>query len=152
MWHELRYNRAGSALYLTVFLVLMLLELGGIAIVYAEADAVGANITSAADAIWWGFVTITTVGYGDLYPVTTSGRIIGMLVMTAGVALFGVITGYLANAFLATDDSDKSERVDIEIDNGEIAAIKKLLEGQDDANSRILARLDRIEQLLHKDA
>jgi len=148
MWHELRYNRAGSALYLTVFLVLLLLEFGGIAIVFTEAGAADSNIRTAADAIWWGFVTITTVGYGDRYPVTNSGRFIGMVVMTAGVALFGVITGFLANAFLSPSKSEKRGQSENEIESGENAEVRRLLEHQEDVNARILARLEKIEQLL----
>jgi voltage-gated potassium channel len=148
MWYELRYNRAGSALYLTVFLVLLLLEFGGIAIVFTEAGATDSNIRTAADAIWWGFVTITTVGYGDRYPVTNSGRVIGMVVMTAGVALFGVITGFLANAFLSPGESGKRGQIENEIESGEDAEVRRLLEHQDDVNARILARLEKIEQLL----
>lgn len=148
MWHEVRHNRAGSALYLTVFLVLLLLEFGGIAIVYTEAGEAGANIQTAADAIWWGFVTITTVGYGDRYPVTNSGRIISMLVMTAGVALFGVITGFLANAFLTPDEPAKSQAPEPELSSGEIGDIKRLLENQDYVNAKILARLESIENHL----
>ena len=66
-----------------------------------EHDAPGANITTAGDAIWWGLVTITTVGYGDQYPVTQSGRVIGTFLLFAGIALFSVLTGFIANAFLA---------------------------------------------------
>lgn len=55
------------------------------------------NIKTAEDAIWWAFVTITTVGYGDRFPVTTEGRIIAALLMTAGVGLFGTFTGFIAS-------------------------------------------------------
>src|SRR3712207_7326739 len=47
------------------------------------------NIKTAADAIWWSVVTLTTVGYGDRYPVTTEGRFLATLLMTAGIGLFG---------------------------------------------------------------
>ena len=58
------------------------------------------NIKTAEDAIWWAWVTITTVGYGDKYPVTTEGRIIASFLMTAGVGLFGTFTGFIASWFL----------------------------------------------------
>jgi voltage-gated potassium channel len=147
LWHEMRYNRAGSALYLTIFLVLLLLEFGGIAIVYTEADAPGANIKSAADAIWWGYVTITTVGYGDLFPVTNSGRLVSMLVMTAGVALFGVITGFLANAFLMPEGEESAER-ETALSEIHLAEIRRLLEDQEGVNDALLTRLENIEKLL----
>ncbi|WP_338327313.1 potassium channel family protein [Porphyromonas gingivalis] len=67
------------------------------------------NITTAEDAIWWSYVTITTVGYGDKYPVTTEGRIIAMFLMTAGVGLFGTFTAYIASLFVS-DNKKKRNR------------------------------------------
>ncbi len=77
-----------------------------------EENAPGANITTGGDALWWAFVSITTVGYGDKYPITTGGRTAAVFVLAAGVGLFGVLSGYLANFFLApakTDDDDAQE-------------------------------------------
>ena len=59
----------------------------------------GKAIISPIDAIWWAYVTITTVGYGVKYPVTTEGRIIAAVLMTAGVGLFGTFTAYVASWF-----------------------------------------------------
>ena len=75
------------------------MNVSGILILKAESADPNANIKNANDALWWGYVTIATVGYGDRYPVTADGRIIGMAVMTVGVALFSGITGYLADWF-----------------------------------------------------
>ena len=66
-----------------------------------EQDAPDATITSAPDALWYVLVTISTVGYGDEYPVTTGGRALGSIVILIGVGIFGTFTGYLANRFLA---------------------------------------------------
>lgn len=71
-----------------------------IAILQVEDDP-NSNIKTAEDAIWWAYVTITTVGYGDKYPVTTEGRIIAAFLMTTGVGLFGTFTGFLASWFVA---------------------------------------------------
>ena len=65
-----------------------------------DEHAEGANITSASDALWYTLVTISTVGYGDQYPVTNAGRLIGTVVIVVGVGIFGTFTGYLANLFL----------------------------------------------------
>jgi voltage-gated potassium channel Kch len=65
---------------------------------------------SKNDAIWYTYVTITTVGYGDRYPVTQTGRVLGLIIMTAGVGLFGTFTGYLANIFLAPPRKKKEEQ------------------------------------------
>jgi hypothetical protein len=82
------------------------------AVLGAEDDAEGSNIHTASDAIWWCYVTITTVGYGDRYPVTNLGRSIGVIVLTIGVGLFGVLTGFLANLFLAPKRAEQAQATD----------------------------------------
>ncbi len=59
----------------------------------------GSNILTAEDAIWWSYSTLTTVSYGELYPITTEGRIIAGILMTAGIALFGTFTAFAASWF-----------------------------------------------------
>jgi voltage-gated potassium channel len=78
----------------------LLIIFSSIAILQVEKDP-ASNIKSAEDAIWWAYVTITTVGYGDKYPVTTEGRVIAAVLMTAGVGLFGTFTAYVASWFVA---------------------------------------------------
>jgi voltage-gated potassium channel len=67
------------------------------------------NIITAEDAVWWTFVTVTTVGYGDKYPVTTEGRLIGIILMISGVGLFGTYTGYIASFFVSEKKEEKNE-------------------------------------------
>ena len=87
---------------LTLLLMgILVLEFGSLEILHIEQNAPGANITSASDALWYVIVTISTVGYGDRYPVTNDGRIVGSLIIIVGVGIFGTFTGYLANLFLA---------------------------------------------------
>jgi voltage-gated potassium channel Kch len=99
-------ERAQSALLLATFLVLLVVEIGSILVVVAERNAPNANITTAGDALWWAVVSVTTVGYGDKYPVTQAGRIIGTLLLIGGVGLFGVFTGYVAGVFLTPRRED----------------------------------------------
>ncbi len=75
----------------------LLSAVAALAMLDAERDAAGANITTIGDALWWSAATITTVGYGDQYPVTTTGRVIAFGLMLAGIALLGVITATLAS-------------------------------------------------------
>jgi Ion channel len=90
---------AQSTLLGVVLLVVAMLELGSLSVLIVEAGAPNANITTASDALWWGTVTVATVGYGDRYPVTNPGRIVGVLLMTMGLALFSVLTSFLADWF-----------------------------------------------------
>jgi voltage-gated potassium channel len=141
---EIRDNRAGSALYLTIFMVLLVLEFGGMAIVFAEVYDPQANIKTAADGVWWAFVTITTVGYGDRFPVTGQGRLIGFFIMVLGVGTFGVLTGFLANAFLSpADDSGKED--DSSEQSTEMSELRRLLHEQEAVNASILQKLELIE-------
>ena len=94
-------NRADNALIVVLFMVLLLLEFGSMLVTFFEQQSPEANITTGGDAVWWAFVSITTVGYGDQYPVTTGGRAMAFFVLATGVGLFGVLSGYLANFFLA---------------------------------------------------
>jgi voltage-gated potassium channel len=144
-WEE----RAQSALLAVLLFILMLLEFGSMAMVYAEEDAAGANITTGGDAVWWAYVTITTVGYGDQFPVTTVGRVIGVLVLTGGVALFGTLTGYLANLFLAPSGrSQSSEGLASLNARSMLFAARTQLEEQEKASAELRARLEDIESTL----
>ena len=97
--------RASSALLTLLLMGLLVLQFGSLEILHIEQNAPGANITTASDALWYVIVTISTVGYGDRYPVTNEGRIIGSLIIVVGVGIFGTFTGYLANLFLAPSKS-----------------------------------------------
>jgi voltage-gated potassium channel len=105
---EFLINRAGSAVYLVFFMIILVMQYGSVAILFTERGAPGANIRTASDALWWVLVTISTIGYGDLYPVTHQGRLIAVVVILLGVALFGVVTGLLASNF-EYDDSDEGQ-------------------------------------------
>jgi voltage-gated potassium channel len=99
-YYEIAGNRASGALFLALILAILLLQFSAMLIVTVESENPLANIDTGADAIWWAYVTITTIGYGDYYPVTPVGRWLGVMMMTVGVGLFGVLTGFLANLFL----------------------------------------------------
>jgi hypothetical protein len=100
MGSELRHDRAGSTLLSVAFMGILVLELGSYFMLAAEGRDSQANIHTPSDALWWSVVTIATVGYGDKYPVTNEGRIIGTFVIITGVGLFGAFTGFLANTFI----------------------------------------------------
>ncbi|WP_255560075.1 potassium channel family protein [Salinibacterium sp. M195] len=87
----------GGVLTYAVGSSLLLVFVAGLAILDTERSADSSQITNLGDGIWWAFVTITTVGYGDIYPATTLGRVIAAGVMVAGIALLGVVTATLAS-------------------------------------------------------
>jgi Ion channel len=107
--NKVLHDRAGSALYTVLVLCVFVIQYGSIFELITNRSSSDANITTASDAVWYTIVTITTVGYGDKYPVTNPGRIVGVLIMVVGVGLFGVLTGFLANVFLSpsTDKPDE---------------------------------------------
>lgn len=94
-----RTKRAQTTLLGIILAAILVFELSAIFVVRAEAGSAGANIQNASDALWWGVVTMATVGYGDRYPVTTNGRLIGVATMIVGVALFSAITSFLSDWF-----------------------------------------------------
>jgi voltage-gated potassium channel len=128
VWEMIAVDRAGSALLGTLFLTIIVLQFGSMFVLAAEARADNANILTASDALWWSYVTVTTVGYGDRFPVTTSGRVVGVAMLTIGIGLFGVLTGFLANAFLAprksTPDPNGQPADDL---RSEIEELKRLV-------------------------
>lgn len=77
----------------TVLLVLI----GALAVTEAEAGQPDAHIRTFSDGLWWALTTITTVGYGDLYPITSTGRFVAAALMLAGIALLGVVTATIAS-------------------------------------------------------
>jgi voltage-gated potassium channel len=77
----------------------------------AERDASGSNIRNFGDAVWWSCTTITTVGYGDHFPVTAAGRAIAVVLMITGIALLGVVTAAVAAWLIRTDTSDDQDSV-----------------------------------------
>lgn len=99
--HVFKNKIQGTLTSVAIIAVLMLL-FSSVAILQFETDP-NSNIKTAEDAIWWSYVTITTVGYGDKYPVTTEGRIIAVILMTVGVGLFGTFTAFVSSWFVKSN-------------------------------------------------
>ncbi|GAB4018928.1 potassium channel family protein [Spirosoma koreense] len=118
-------DRANGTLAVVLLSSVLLMIFGAIAILYAERVP-EANIKTPSDALWWAFVTITTVGYGDRFPITTFGRLIAAVLMVAGVGLFGTFTGYVAN-FFVEDEQEQTDN-DLQILIGEVRQLRQKIE------------------------
>lgn len=119
-------QRARSGVLAAALVTILLLIGSSIAILQVETGA-GANITGAEDALWWAITTMTTVGYGDRYPVTPEGRFVAVILMVGGVGLFGMFSGLLAAWFVAPQTT--AERDDVAALRDEVAALREVLEG-----------------------
>jgi voltage-gated potassium channel len=98
----------------------------------AERGKSGTNIETFGDAVWWALTTVTTVGYGDRFPVTRDGRLVAVGLMLAGIALIGVVRAAIASWLIANvreAESDTQETLHRQIAalHTELAEIKKIL-------------------------
>lgn len=96
--------RARNFPYAVAVVVLALIVCGSLEY-HFEADAKGANVTSPADGLWWAMTTLSTVGYGDKYPVTPAGRIIASVLMVIGIAFTGVLSAVFTSIVLKKDEA-----------------------------------------------
>jgi voltage-gated potassium channel len=92
---------AQSTLLFTFVIAFVLIFTIAFIVLKAEQSNPHANITTYPNAVWWAFVTITTVGYGDYYPVTTVGRFFAIILMFSGLGIIGVLSSYLASLFIS---------------------------------------------------
>jgi voltage-gated potassium channel len=89
-------NRGQYALFITMLLAIVVMSVSSVLILQFEVGSPDANITTGGAALWWAVVTITTVGYGDYYPVTTLGRLVAVFVMFSGIGIIGALASILA--------------------------------------------------------
>ena len=119
-------HRQSSTFAAAIALTFMVVVLSSISMLEVE-KLPESNIKTAGDAIWWSLTTMTTVGYGDKFPVSTPGRVIALFPMLCGIGIFGLVTSVIAAWFLKPAEQEQSREID-----------------------EITARLDRIEKLLER--
>jgi voltage-gated potassium channel len=95
----------------------------------AERSNPDANITTFGDALWWSCTTITTVGYGDFFPVTAQGRFIAVALMIAGITMLGVVTAALASWFIErlghVEAVERETQRDLDVVLGEVRSLRE---------------------------
>lgn len=107
----LEHNLGGRLTVYVTSLTGLAVLVGSLAVLAAEEDQAGSNIHSLSTAVWWAVSTVTTVGYGDHYPVTGQGRMVAALLMLCGIGLIGVVTASLAS-YIVDRVSEQDESVE----------------------------------------
>ncbi len=131
-------NRGQYAAFVTLLLTLIVLTVSSGLVLQFESTTPDANITTGGDALWWAVVTITTVGYGDKYPITAGGRVTAVFVMFAGVGIIGALASIMSGLLLSPPGADPhsepaTQPVSVSADElsalrAELAAIRQSLE------------------------
>ncbi len=124
-------NRSQYTAFITILLLFIILTTSSVLVLQFESSSPDGKILTGGDALWYAVVTLTTVGYGDLFPVTTLGRITGVFIMFAGVGLIGVLASLLSSVLLGSPAVPEEEEAHVESaatgDGNELAAIKNEL-------------------------
>lgn len=110
IWRLLFRNRAEGIMASAATATLLLVAFGALTVLLVEAPNPASPIHSPEEALWWAFVTVTTVGYGDYYPVTTLGRVVAVLLMVSGVGLFGSFAAYIGSLFFADQNEAEDQQ------------------------------------------
>lgn len=134
---RLRIQQASGAITAVAIAAIIVTELASLWVLRVEPGYPGANIETAGDALWWSIVTISTVGYGDQYPVTTTGRTAGAFLIMSGVLIFTTFTSYLSQSFLRRHAARQKHGATVSAAESEYA----------DMIAALRARLDHLEAI-----
>jgi len=133
----------GSRFVLLSAFSIITIVFGALGVYLTEAEYAGANIKSLSDAFWWAIQTVSTVGYGDVYPVTPEGRIIGIFVMFAGIGILATFITALGSKLIEFKLNERSTKEKkIELSRNDLSTKTKEL---------IKDQIERVETLDDKD-
>lgn len=141
-------NLRGRVVVYTAAATVLLVVMGALAITDAEHAEPGANILNLGDGFWWVVTTMTTVGYGDRYPVSVTGRLVAGAVMIGGIALLGVVTATIASWLVqrvseVTEIEEAATRAQVDLLTVEVQALRAQLAGAQSSRVRAHAAAAR---------
>ncbi|OEF22838.1 potassium channel family protein [Aliivibrio logei] len=142
---QIKKNRKEATIASILVLMVTLISLGSVFMLVFEGQNPNANIQTAGDAIWWAFVTISTVGYGDHYPITVAGKILAVFIIISGVGIFGMISG-LITSIITEPEKVREKHIHEQEQIVRSQKLDLLLQQQ----TEILERLNKIENKKEK--
>jgi len=142
-------HRSQYAVFITIFLTILVLTITSVLVLQFESKSPDANITTGGDALWYAIVTITTVGYGDFYPVTTAGRTTAIFIMFMGVGIIGALASILASLLVAPSSSAEEEEAPAATDVAAATAAAPALSVQEELKA-VKEELAAMRQMLVK--
>ena len=110
VFEKVNLGKSIAISFKVIVTALFLTYLAGIEITLAERGEPGATIQTVGDGFWWAITTLTTVGYGDIYPTTTEGRFIAVGLMVSGICVLGVISATVAAWFVKITQDDSGQK------------------------------------------
>ena len=135
----------------------MAVTLGAVAEYLVESTDPEAMITDIGDAFWWAIVTVTTVGYGDLYPVTPGGKIVASMMMIIGIAILGILISTLGAGLIESRfrEEDKKKAIEPSLIDETKILIKDKVDKIGDLNQEdfdnLLLTIKNLRNMLHKE-
>ncbi|MGF1722149.1 potassium channel family protein [Vibrio kyushuensis] len=129
-------NRRETTLASILLLLVFLLTVGSSMMLFIEGKNPGGNIKDGGDALWWALVTISTVGYGDHYPVTANGKILGSALIVCGVGIFGAISGLITSMITSPTEKQAQKQ------ENKVQLLEEIVSQQ----QVIIERLERLEK------
>jgi voltage-gated potassium channel len=140
-------HRNHYAAFITILLTILVLTVASTLVLQFESQSPDAKITTGKDAFWYSIVTITTVGYGDYYPVTFGGRITAMFIMFMGIGIIGALASILSSLLVGSSEAPAEEAApgsapaltveqELAMVKNELAALRQLLEKMATENKR----------------
>ena len=113
------FRETKAELSITVFVTFVLMILSSTLMYYIEHDAQPEKFASIGDAVWWAVATLTTVGYGDVYPVTALGKILSGIIALIGIGFVALPTGIISSAFIEKIQAEKKSKKGKKVKNKE---------------------------------